>query len=626
MKCQPVVINEEVDIIVWGNYVVNFFVYCLVCQNRMFMARIGSEECLMGKKVLDDTAIFSCSNGIGVTFSVEKITNQKIARGNHKEYLNAKTKCKLNSSGQCTCQPNPSGAGFMPCSMITIPGTSWINTDSIICINGAKALVENSFTNCPMFQGKISLQGMSNSIFKAGCDVSFVPLEYSVKQEQKTAKKSADSSDEYTKRPVKSLEENVQSKEKQDTKHNQQADVEKAEYARCYYETCGRTAKCPYYNAKPAVVGDSQTLERQFKRDRAQDYEKYVSEHEEKLKKYKNIEECQQIWKYQAHHIISTNQVFMAKYQNGDLRYGHLLKLANLYGYDINNANNCILLPSKYRKEDSWKEKAKFEKAAKAFDVMDIMKRQWHLGTHDYTISKDSLKYYKPPDSVVNSSQSEEYFPNYATSVKAKLDILAQKYSRKKCWANYMSSDITENFINDMNQLSREIENYLLAFEKKPKNSYPFFVSKVAVEYAYDAPKTGKVIFIYKGQDGVYASKFRVSRKQKDNYNVQVIQNETQPQMRISNGNMKEFVRYCENVMHFWIDENSKFEFPWNVQKEYIHTFVSCDDFDLLNYANDNKIQLFAFIDQNEIENQGQLAQIRKRLQEVREYNGNICS
>ena len=97
-----------------------------------------------------------------------------------------------------------------------------------------------------------------------------------------------------------------------------------------------------------------------------------------------------------------------------------------------------------------------------------------------------------------------------------------------------------------------------------------------------------------------------------------IVQNEEIPEMRIDTNNLITFIRYCENIMYFWIDKNLEKGLPWNCDKEIIN-YRAINGEDIYRYACDNSTEIFTFIDKNEITNQGQIAQIRKRWKEVKE-------
>jgi hypothetical protein len=470
---------------------------------------------------------------------------------------------------------------------------------------------------CPI-GGKICLQNFSDSIFNIGCAASIhEKIVEGIKPRSAPAKEDSLGN-------IDQLEPDKKVGEKADGAPDVCEEEEKekfvnSKYARCAYESCKEREKCPYFNAKAEIDNNSKELKNNFEKDRPQDNTAYREMHSKSRREYPDLG-----WGYQGHHIISGNQVFMAlEKSTGNLKYGHLLMLANMCGYNINNANNCILLPSQARQEGPWGTLEVFEKEAKAFDVMDIMKRQWHLGGHAYTIPKDSLKYYKPTNEQVLMSGSGEYFPDYASSVQSKLNKVSERYSRKRCWKKLNTPEFRREFVQTMDETSFEIEKSLMKFSTRPKDSYPYFVSKTAVDYAYDAPKTGKIIILYYKGDRIYASKFRVSRKQKNNYAIVVTQNEEQPSIRITTEGMREFVRYAENVMHFWIDSRIEAGLPWNCEDEYICR-RTIDGNDIYKFACDNATELFTYIDKNEVVNHGQAAQIRKRWREVKENVG-IC-
>lgn len=558
----------------------------------------------MGINVLEDSAIFFCDAGIGVIF--KPIPSQLLAKESGKRYLTAQTKCTLVSLGQCTKQPNPSGAGFLPCNQGIIPLSGWKDEKTIISIQGIKILTMKACTHC-LLGGKIRLQNSCNSKLVSGCSliINKISSYHSEKDNKEYGIKES-----HTQETIEKQEENNKRDEGGQKEEKELIKI-KDDYANCSYESCKERENCPYFLANATVNNNSLELKKNFEKERPDDNEAYMRQHTTARKEYTDYG-----WGFEGHHIISGNQVFIAvEKDTGKLKYGHLLKLAKMCGYDINNANNCILLPSMARREGSWGTLEDFKKEAKAFDVMDIMKRQWHLGGHAYTIPKDSLKYYKPTNQQLLMSGINEYFPNYATSVQVKLNQLKAKYARKRCWKNLNHENFRSQFLKDMDAISEEIEGILLKFGKKPKDSYPYFVSKMAVDYAYNAPITGKIILIYQKNDGTYASKFRITRKQKDDYQIIVTQNAENPEVKIE-GNLLDFILYCENVMHYWIDSKVTEGLPWNTEEEKIYVREIQTE-SISQFALSHASELFTFLDKNEVPYQGKLARMKRRWKEV---------
>lgn len=568
----------------------------------------------MSKKILNNSAVFKCQKGIGVIFSASKY--QILAKENGKNYLNEQSKCNLKSLGQCTLQPNPSGTGFLPCNQVIIPVSSWQGTDNVIKISGSKALTVDSSTMCPL-GGKICIQNIGNTVLKAGCtaDMTEVVVEKITGLNKENSSYSSETDTKMSEKITDEDEINDEIAKESEEIEN----IVNAKYAKCSYAKCKNRKECQYFNAEAEIDNNSNKLRSNFSRQRVDDYNRYNKQYKEALEEYSEYS-----WGDAAHHIISGNQIFMAKNENGDLRYGHLLMLANMCGYDINNAWNCILLPSLNVADGSKSDLQKFEKKANAFEIMDIMKKQWHLGNHGYTIPKDSLKYYNPAKAQVVSSGIDVYFPNYVTAVKSILDKLNLRYSRKCCWKKKDNEGFRQKFVAALNEISGEIETSLNRFAKQPKNSYPFFVSKVSVDYAYGAPKTGKVILIYQKGNAVFASKFRISRKQKDDYKIKVVQNQDIPEMKVDDEHMLDFIRYCDNTILFWIDKKNDMVLPWKYSKDKIERRC-IDGENIENYAIQNATELFAFMDTNEVTNVGQSGLIRKRWKEVKENVG-ICN
>lgn len=203
-------------------------------------------------------------------------------------------------------------------------------------------------------------------------------------------------------------------------------------------------------------------------------------------------------WSYQSHHIICGNQVFAP--------HAELVRLANFYGYDINNALNCIRLVSR---EDDYGAKPG-GKSASAYDIMSLSKIQWHLGGHSYKFSTNEAELIKKRIRYFRKTSGDQLL-NYAELLSAELSkIESALMSRRVCRNTDRQKKI---FIERMNNLSRKVKAALGSFAEKPQSSFPYYVSKEAYTFAFALPQTAKIILVSRADDGKFLfEKFRAER------------------------------------------------------------------------------------------------------------------
>ncbi|MGL5356209.1 MAG: hypothetical protein ACRC0F_11115 [Cetobacterium sp.] len=114
-----------------------------------------------------------------------------------------------------------------------------------------------------------------------------------------------------------------------------------------------------------------------------------------------------------------------------------------------------------------------------------------------------------------------------------------------------------------MNKISLKIKDTLLSFEKNPQNSFPYFVSKVTLEYAYKIPETIKIITIIGNRKTLSCRKYRI-KKMKNEVVVSEVQNLFKGNFDLtSEEGIELFSIYCGNIQHFFIysdgdEENNK--------------------------------------------------------------------
>ncbi|MHA4987661.1 AHH domain-containing protein [Cetobacterium somerae] len=246
-----------------------------------------------------------------------------------------------------------------------------------------------------------------------------------------------------------------------------------------------------FYNSgkNREVNNDGQKLKKNMLTSIEGEREKQIEEEIKKkiCERYElRMEEKENLSFIQAHHLISGNQVF------ADCK--KLVNIAQGVGYDINNYENGIFLPTLPRDIDIKKDMGFEEsKVSIAYEIMEVTKAQWHVGGHKYTIPKNTIK-----------------FNSYADEVKKLVVTYEQEILKKiKC-----CNDEKQNreIVEGMNKISLKIRKKLDAFKLKPSESAPFYVSKVALEYAFLIPEKIKFIaYIYEKNKRIEIIKYEIS-------------------------------------------------------------------------------------------------------------------
>lgn len=524
----------------------------------------------MGKTVLNTGCQFQCTGNPGILLKAEEGQNQ-IAKDGSQKILTNQAKCKVMMPGMCLLRP--AGTTFLPCQ-VAISG--WLGSESKVKVNGNDILTEKSFSVCN-FGGRIT------PIASAPGKAQMEAVAGITEMERRSGGKKAEQ-----------ISQAKEHKGQEEVPGDREAKSDG--YTMCQYESCGEREGCAYFQAAISVENSSLKLSENFKQERITEWEQYYQKHLQKLE-----ESTEGSWRIAAHHLISGNQVFMMQDAQGILLYGILVKLANYFAYDINNALNCIMLPTN---ESNFGEKESIVKLAGAYEVMWLMGRQWHVGGHQYSLSKETLlnmsNYYEKHPDQYPAPGNTEFFQNYRMAMKEEMDKLLLKYARSQCWAKNKEKK-RQKFIADLNSLSRKVEGYLLKFEKDPRSSFPFFVSRVAVEYAYNLPTAGKIVVVYHSPDGmVHAKKVRLERYRKNE--LQVIPNE-KGDMAVEAGEAGtlEFIRFCENALHFLAEEGVPFTFPFHAE-ELPGPFVRMVDFGeekIMSWLSKHGNEMMAFLQQN---------------------------
>lgn len=275
------------------------------------------------------------------------------------------------------------------------------------------------------------------------------------------------------------------------------------------------------------------------------------------------MERFQISWNNQAHHLISINAAYC--------HYPQLVKLGNYFGFDINGKENCCFLPC-WESGDEYGQKAPHLKKAQAYEVMKASMLQWHVGQHSYRI--------EIPESIRQKYPELRLIENYNDLINRQLKmILAECQERFGgiCPEEQFEEHRTWFLHEKMMALSSEIEKRLDLFKGTGRDSFPYFVSLEALRYAYEVPRSGKVILIHKTQTQWIFRRYHFTNYAKDP-EIQLKLLDNQP-LSITDthhvATIRRIILFCENVSCFLaIDETDTFNLPfsYHVKMQHIST------------------------------------------------------
>lgn len=579
-----------------------------MCHNYM----IGQVKSV-GEKLLTETCKFTCKANQSLLISAKDVSQKKV-RDSRSGVLTDNSRCKVVTPLQCPYLTAAcGGTAIVPCNLNEAMPITWLKVNSKMKINGHSVLTS-------MSEGVCVSGGIISPVLPIGI-TTLTPV-----AGVNAVWHNSDSSDNKIKSDC-NLKQDDNFQTKQQTHNNDSADgvdydniskepylensasdeVKYASHCRCDYANCKERESCEYYKTQIFVENDSAKLSNNFKTERATEWNGYLAKHKEK-----NADSSEGGWRIAAHHMISGNQVLMMKDTQGNLLYGDIVKLANFFGYDVNNAFNCIMLPTN---ENNFGQKEPLTKIANAYEVMWLMGRQWHVGGHEYNLSKDTLEslkgfYDKYPEQYP-SPGDPMFFRNYKTAMKEEMDKL-QSGIRDQCWKkNYERK--REKFIASINNVSKNVEDKLLAFENNPRKSFPFFVSKVSVEYAYNIPSTSKIIVLFNEKNGITAKKYRVERYMKND--LKIIFNEKGV---LSFKSTDELILFCENIMYFLIDGDVDYQLPFlpSENDPYVMRTANIGD-NADDYLQNHSNEVMAFIQQNPRQYQPTAKTVTKRFENL---------
>lgn len=531
---------------------------------------------ILKEKLLTENCKFVCDQSMPVPYprKLQIINDNNVYYDNGQKVL-TENSILIGNFGSCRLLPDlvkhmPIGGQCTFCSQ------PWSGAYEGVVIKNVKALSEKSSMKCP-FGGIISpvIFGVKTSVNNV------ISNEYNLTKNALSAKEDKNFVNDGNK-----LSDNTgKTVNSAANKHNTSTEETETnspeyKYALCNYQSCPDKGSCEYLKMRydaDSIDNDASKLERNYKNAYSTEYLQFIEVFTEK-----NSESNEGNWTYAAHHIISGKQIFA--------KHPYLVKLANYYQYDINIAQNCILLPSIH----SFDGKTGVVKQANGYVAMDLMKMQWHVGSHDYSLDNDTIRaiyqYIKK-----NEHCQVIFYKNYMEAVEHEINILESKYLRSTCRkSNYREKRI--RFINNMNNISKKIGNKIRAFEATYKHSYPYYVSKESCMFAFNVPNKKKFIIIYRQEKykkiSFVAVKMTVTRYKKDDYQIFFSANNP-----FAITDAESFIRFAENFKYFLI-LTPEYVLPWKDDRarEYIlYDTMDCNDISV--YCDEHKQKIISFIE-----------------------------
>jgi hypothetical protein len=171
-----------------------------------------------------------------------------------------------------------------------------------------------------------------------------------------------------------------------------------------------------------------------------------------------------------AHHLIPAIQCLS--------KFPRLSQMCEVVGYNVNNAENGLSLPTCAQKnlnryENSEGQQVKYGKLSNedkqnvAFLIMEGTNFQWHVGHHNWTVPVDY------------DTDDEPHPENYDKLVKVKLRDLEKEFAENgdEICKEEEGKESGKNVIQEMNALSLEIKGFVLTWDE-------FFVSRLSNEFA----------------------------------------------------------------------------------------------------------------------------------------------
>lgn len=150
-------------------------------------------------------------------------------------------------------------------------------------------------------------------------------------------------------------------------------------------------------------------------------------------------------------------------------------------GYNINGEQNGIPLPTVWNKYKVNGKSVNFgkiddenEKDKIRFAAMKATGAQWHVGNHHYDMPEAEDK----TDDMTDEGELD-HLPYDEVVLKELLKIADKAVSKHLC-----EDDEQDKIKEKLDALCKKIETKLNNFNKNPKTSFPYYVSKWALKFA----------------------------------------------------------------------------------------------------------------------------------------------
>lgn len=411
----------------------------------------------MGNLYLNKNVKFKCQDGNRVWFKAQNKDSKIKVNINGAEALVDNCSLSLIGAphpGQCNLFFDPATEQPSPCIAISIPGMGWNNSTNV-SVSGKRLLGSSCSIKC-LRQG--SIKPFEPTYRPVNVDDNVSDTAISNTKAGISEDSTADTEGENDKQKC------------EQGKNSEEKAAERVPYALCDYENCSNAAECEYLKASFEI--------------KEIDGSKNVGMLKENMENgnpdfYK--EECRVItstlfdgktYTVAHHHIIPAKECFR--------QYPEIVMLANYYNYDINNALNGICLPTMKKGYGGQERDQKLEIA---FEAMRKLGKQWHMGPH--TNSKRASEIEKISKEIDDCFINSKPIKDYKSSVNEYLDQFRNKLeAESKCRKKHFDIE-SKDFCDAMNHICRKIENKLRKFESDPQKSHSFFVSNMALYYAY---------------------------------------------------------------------------------------------------------------------------------------------
>lgn len=453
---------------------------------------------------LTERTKFFCTASPAVNFSIS--ADGKVT---HKGAKVLTTSAKLSGNGICQILTAAAQGVAQPCKF---QQTDWIGLDREHKANGKNLLTDSSCCNCPV-GSVVKVRSAMARNFQQGNFSALSALVIDNRADDKNI--SAQKNFTVESKNISDSAKNLSTTEKI-LQENKVIDANKKYILRCL--TCDRK-NCKYRLESFGEMSDEVKNNSDKLRENYLKYLETTGNFSSADLAYKKSLKFPATWIYAAHHIISGNQVFK--------QVPEIVKIANLCKYDINCAENCIMLPSVRKWLDGLSD---LNKSASAFDTMSITGMQWHSGNHSYSFDSDDLQEIKKQIAFRTGKPGK---------VKTYVELLIIELKKIKFAAD--EKVCPAQFITRMNKISEKVRDKLAAFNKNPAASYPYFVSREAYLFAFKVPRLRKFIVVGRIGGGLKLTLYKTIGTG----------NKVIPQKIFSSNDATEIIKFCSNVQHF---------------------------------------------------------------------------